>query len=192
MFPLGNLDTVWKNFYSQWVVGDLLSISIQFCWGRILCRSHFLCSVPCGERKFVNTNSGKQGINPRARQLHNMGRKSPRNQEVRTSSSQTSGSRTRYLIPFITLGDQQSPLFSLKQDLPRGANQTSVFIRVCLQLDKTRYRAINMGLPAAGNISYGLQWWDSFDSLNLTLPPYGSSSHSQSLYRVIQHQKVMN
>lgn len=145
MFPLGNLDTVWKNFYSQWVVGDLLSISIQFCWGRILCRSHFLCSVPCGERKFISINSGKQGINPRARQLDNKGRKSPRNQEARTSSSQTSESCTRYLILFNTPGDQHSPLFSLKQDLPREANQTSVFSRACLQLDKTRLSCYKHG-----------------------------------------------
>lgn len=126
MFPLGNLDTVGENLYSQWIVGDLLSISIQFCWGRILCRSHFLCSVPCGERKFINTDSGKPGTNPRTRQPRSKGRKSPGNREAPTSPSHTSRSSTTSLVPFITWRPT-APQFNFRIKLPRGAKPNPCF-----------------------------------------------------------------
>lgn len=126
MFPLGNLDAVGENLYSQWVVGDLLSISIQFCWGRILCRSHFLCSVPCGERKFINADSGKPGTNPRTRQPRGEGRKSPGNREAQLHLPTPADHPPHPSFPLLP-GDQQHPQFNFRIKLPRGAKPNPCF-----------------------------------------------------------------
>lgn len=37
MLPLRYFHTIGEDFYSQWVIGNFLSIGIQFRWGRIVC-----------------------------------------------------------------------------------------------------------------------------------------------------------
>lgn len=37
VFPLRYFYTIGEDFYSQWVIGNFLSIGIQFCWGGIVC-----------------------------------------------------------------------------------------------------------------------------------------------------------
>lgn len=46
VLPLRYFHVTGKDFYSQRVVCNFLSIGIQLCWRGILCRSHLLCSVP--------------------------------------------------------------------------------------------------------------------------------------------------
>ena len=46
VLPLRYFDAVWEDLDGQWIVSDFLSIGIQFRWGRILDRSHLLCSFP--------------------------------------------------------------------------------------------------------------------------------------------------
>lgn len=46
VLALGYLHTIWEDFYCQWIVGNLLSIGIQFCRRRIPSSFHLLCSVP--------------------------------------------------------------------------------------------------------------------------------------------------
>lgn len=43
---LRDLDAVGEDLDGEWIVGNLFSISIQFCRGWILNRSHPLCSIP--------------------------------------------------------------------------------------------------------------------------------------------------
>lgn len=48
MVSLGDLDAVGEDLDSEGVVGNLLSIGIQFCRGWKLSGSHPLCGVPWG------------------------------------------------------------------------------------------------------------------------------------------------
>lgn len=48
MVSLGDLDAVGEDLDGEGVVGNFLSICIQFCRGWKWSRSHPLCGVPCG------------------------------------------------------------------------------------------------------------------------------------------------
>lgn len=37
MLPLRYFHTIGEDFYCQWIIGNFLSIGIQFRWGRIVC-----------------------------------------------------------------------------------------------------------------------------------------------------------
>ena len=49
VLPLRYFDTIGKDLDGQRIVGNFLSIGIQFCRSWIVGRSHFLCSFPCNE-----------------------------------------------------------------------------------------------------------------------------------------------
>lgn len=51
MVPLWDFDAVGEDLDGKGVVGNFLSISIQFCRGREGSRSHPLCGVPCGQER---------------------------------------------------------------------------------------------------------------------------------------------
>lgn len=65
MVSLGDLDAVGEDFDGERVVGNLLSICIQFCRGWKRSGSHPLCGVPWGggqDRSEVRQRAGRDRI----------------------------------------------------------------------------------------------------------------------------------